>query len=196
MAAGQRRPFARGHRERVHPAIAVVDAELSRQPRMQRERRAGQRTERRAVAPVERDEAAGLPGGRARDACALDDRHTDAAQREEVRDGGADDAGAANGHVARCAHRYLLALIRMSSDRSTTDDRACRRCLSYARPAAISISRLMAIRPLDSNSDSRALTSSRTARRLDSGSARKACGICPVPASMGSASAWPSVATG
>jgi hypothetical protein len=44
--------------------------------------------------------------------------------------------------------------------------------LVYARPAAISISTLMTSRPSASNSDSRAWTSSRTARRLGSGSAR------------------------
>ena len=56
----------------------------------------------------------------------------------------------------------------------------------YARPLAISISTLMNSRPSDSNGESRTLTSSRTSRRSASGSARYACGIDPIPASIGS----------
>src|SRR5262249_1511855 len=55
----------------------------------------------------------------------------------------------------------------------------------YARPAPISISALITRRPPDSNAASLTCTSSLTARRLAAGSARYACGICPVPASRG-----------
>src|SRR6185295_978691 len=96
--------LARGHHERVHPPVAVVRAERLGQLGVKREARAGQRPQRRIVAPVERQEAAGLAGGSAGHGGALEYGDADAAPGQEVRDAGADDTGAADDHVPGWAH--------------------------------------------------------------------------------------------
>jgi hypothetical protein len=101
VAAAHGAPLARRQHEGVHAAVAVVAAELARQLRVEREARAGEGAQRRAVAPVEREEAAGLARGRARYARALDESDGDAPEGEEVGHGGADHAGAADDHVSR-----------------------------------------------------------------------------------------------
>ena len=63
---------------------------------MQREAAAGQGVERTAGAPVERQEAARLAGGRAGDPRALDDDDLDAAPGQEIGGAGSDHAAAAN----------------------------------------------------------------------------------------------------
>src|SRR2546425_13311966 len=63
MTPAQAPPLARGHHEGIQAPVAVVGSELLRQLRVEREARAGQRAERRAVTPVEREKSAGLAGG-------------------------------------------------------------------------------------------------------------------------------------
>ena len=101
MTTAQAPALARGQHEGVHAAVAVVGADLARQLGVEREARAGQRAQRRAVAPVEREEAAGLAGRGARHARALDHGDGDAAAGQEVGHRGAHDAGAADDDVPR-----------------------------------------------------------------------------------------------
>ena len=74
---------------------------------MEREARAGEPLDRRVVAPVEREEAAGLAGRRAGDPGALDHGDPDAAAGQEVGDRGAHDAGAADDDVSGRGHGRL-----------------------------------------------------------------------------------------
>jgi len=110
MTAAHRAALARGHHERVHAPVAVIGLELARQLGVKREARAGQRTERRAVAPVEGQEAARLPRRGAGHARALDHGDRDAATREEVRHRGAHHAGTTDDDTTRRAHGRLPAV--------------------------------------------------------------------------------------
>src|SRR5262252_8586155 len=65
MTPRHRAVLARRDHERVHAAVAVVGGDLLGEPRVEREARAGEGAERGVVAPVEGDEAARLPRGRA-----------------------------------------------------------------------------------------------------------------------------------
>ncbi len=96
--AAQPAAVAGGDAERLHPPIAPVGEAHRRQLGMQREAAAGQRTQRRAVAPVERQEAAGLARGGAGDAAALDHHHLGTAAGQEPGDAGADHPAAADRH--------------------------------------------------------------------------------------------------
>jgi hypothetical protein len=77
-------------------AIAVVGAEIAGEVGVQREARARQRAQRRAVAPVQGQEAAGLAGRGARHPRALHHGDGHPALGEEIGDRGAHDAGAAH----------------------------------------------------------------------------------------------------
>ena len=85
-----------GAAKRVEAAEAPVDAALLGEFGMQREAASRERLQRRAVAPVEREEAAGLSRRGVGEAGALDDGRRDAATRKEKRNRGADDAAAAD----------------------------------------------------------------------------------------------------
>jgi hypothetical protein len=74
---------------------------------VQREAAARQRLERRAVAPVERQKAAGLAGCRAGDRSALDHHNIDAAARQEIGDRRADDAAATDQYPHDCPPRCV-----------------------------------------------------------------------------------------
>src|SRR5262249_37805050 len=110
----------RGPHERAHAAVTVVGLELARELGVEREARAGQRTEQCAVTPVERQEAAGLPRRRAGHARALDHGDRDASPREEVRHRGAHHAGATDDDTTRRAHGRLPAVSWPSSSTRTT----------------------------------------------------------------------------
>ena len=99
--AGRRPTAAIG----VEPAIAPVAPDLLGEPGMQREAAAGQRAERRAVAPVERQKAARLARRRACDRDALDDGRMNPAAAQEIGDRGADHAAAANHNTHQAANR-------------------------------------------------------------------------------------------
>ena len=119
MTAAHRSALARGQHEGVHATVAVVDLKLAGQLSVEREARAGEGTERRAVAPVERQEPAGLARRGAGHARALDHGHGDAAPREEVRDRGAHHAGATDDDTARNGHGRLPAVSWPSSSTRT-----------------------------------------------------------------------------
>src|SRR5262249_61104081 len=105
--------------ERLHAPIAVVRGELPGQLGVEREAPARQRAERRAIAPVEREESPGLARRGAGDTRALDNSDGDVAPGEEVGDRGADDAGAADDDVTgRCHDGYATQAIRAHGPRS------------------------------------------------------------------------------
>ena len=89
-------PRAADDAERVEPAVPPLVVDALGKLRVEREAAARQRLDRRAVAPVEREEAARLAGGRIGDAGALDHRALDAALAEEVGDRRADHAATAD----------------------------------------------------------------------------------------------------
>ena len=93
---GQRAARARRDRERVEAAIAPVAAEFLGEFGVQSEAAPGEWCQRRAVAPVEGEKAAGLAGGRAGDAGTFDEHGLDLPLAEEVGDAGADHAAAAD----------------------------------------------------------------------------------------------------
>src|SRR5262249_50228628 len=99
MAAGRGAVLARGGHERVDPTVPVVSSELTGKLGVELKAAARERSERRVVAPVEREEPSGLAGRGTRDARPLHERDGDPAACEEVCDRGADDAGAADDHV-------------------------------------------------------------------------------------------------
>jgi hypothetical protein len=77
-----------------HAPIAPITPDLVCEAPMQGEAAPSQRLERRAIAPVERQESARLAGGRASERSAFDDRCLDIAATEEIGDRGANDAAA------------------------------------------------------------------------------------------------------
>jgi hypothetical protein len=87
----------------VEPAIAPLARELGGEHRMQLEASPRERRERRAVAPVERQKAAGLARRGAGDAGALDDGGLDTPLAQEIRDRGANHAATTDQHPHRCA---------------------------------------------------------------------------------------------
>ena len=101
MTAGERPPLARGQHEGIHAAVPVVDLELLGQLGVEREARARQGAERRAVTPVEGQESAGLARRRAGHPRTLHHGHGDAAAGEEISHRSAHDAGAADDDVPR-----------------------------------------------------------------------------------------------
>jgi hypothetical protein len=108
MAAGHGAVLARRQHIRVHPTVAVVIRDLTRELGVQREARPGERAQGRVVAPVESDESAGLARGCAGYPGAFDHGDRDAAPGQEVGDRGADHAGAADDDVARRSHMAML----------------------------------------------------------------------------------------
>ena len=106
MAACYPALLARREHVGVHAAVPVVGAELLRERGVEREAQARQRADRRAVAPVEGQEAAGLARRRARHAGTLHHRDRHAAARKVVGDRGAHDAGAADDDVTRRSHGW------------------------------------------------------------------------------------------
>ena len=100
-------PFAGNDAQRLDAAVAPVAApattEACRQFRVQIEPAPRQRRRGRAVAPVARQEAAGLARRGVGDAGALDHDRLDAAQAQKIRDGRPDNAAAADQdlHAAR-----------------------------------------------------------------------------------------------
>ena len=107
MAAGNGPPLARGHHEGVHATVAVVGPELRGQLGVEREARPRQRAERRAVAPVQRQESSGLARRGAGHARALHHGDRDAAAGQEVRHRGAHDARSADDDVTGRSHGLL-----------------------------------------------------------------------------------------
>ena len=88
------------HAPGVEPAIAPAAAvEVGGQLGVQVEAAPGEPTERGAVAPIQRQEAARLARGGAGDAGALDHDHLDLPQAEEVGGAGADHPAAADHHA-------------------------------------------------------------------------------------------------
>ena len=80
-------------------AIAPVAADFLGEAGVQRKTAPRERLERRAVAPVERQKAAGFAGGGTGEPGALDDGRLDPAAAQEIGDRGADDAAATNQHT-------------------------------------------------------------------------------------------------
>ena len=106
MAARHPALLARREHVGVHAAVSVVGANLLGQCGVEREAQPRQRTDRRAVAPVEGEEAAGLSRRRAGDARPLHHRDVDPAPREIVGGRRAHDTGAANDDVTRRGHGW------------------------------------------------------------------------------------------
>src|SRR5262249_40586832 len=88
---------------------------------MQREASPRQSIERRAAAPVQRQKAARLAGGRAADGVTLDDGRPRAAAAREVGDRGADRAAAAD-HDARARERVGVRVNQKMTPLSGTED--------------------------------------------------------------------------
>jgi hypothetical protein len=86
-----------------HPAISPVAIERLGKFRMQSEAPAGQTHERRSVAPVEGQEAAGFAGRGAGDGLALKDHHARPSCGEVIGDRCADDARAHNHNSHACS---------------------------------------------------------------------------------------------
>ena len=82
--------------EGIEPAIVPRAAERGGEVGMQGEAAPGQRRQRRAIAPVQRQEAAGLARGGAGDAGPLDDHGLHLPPAQEVGGTGADHAAAAD----------------------------------------------------------------------------------------------------
>ena len=82
-----------------HPPVAPVVVKLLGEARVKREAAARETLERGAVAPVARQEAAGLARRGAGDPCPLDDDRLQAAAGEEIGEALSDDAAAADHHT-------------------------------------------------------------------------------------------------
>src|SRR5215218_7395432 len=82
-----------------HAAVAPVLRDFLGEARVKRKAAASETLERGAVAPVARQEAAGLARRGAGDPCPLDDDRLQAAPREEIGEAGSDDAAAADHHT-------------------------------------------------------------------------------------------------
>ncbi len=90
-----------------HRPVPPIALERARELGMQVKAAARQRVQRRAFAPVAREEAAGLAGGCIRHLGAFDDDDLDAAAGEKIGGAGADHAAAADhnahAHSVDCA---------------------------------------------------------------------------------------------